>query len=108
MKTPLGLLCVVISIVVVGAAVTHSDRATAATTKAQPKATASQQLLVTVWDNGATFGMRGQELPITKEEADGSALPALQKAGWRIVSVSMTEAADTMTKQHSALVLLEK
>ena len=108
MKTPLGLLCVVISIVVVGAAVTHTDKATAAPPIVESKVTASQQLLVTVWVNGATFGMRGQELPITKEEADGTALPALQKAGWRIVSVTTSGSADAMATQQSALVLLEK
>lgn len=65
------------------------------------------QLLVRVWAAGASFGMRGQPLPITDEEADGTALPALQKAGWRIVSVNMTGAAGTDPKQLAALVLLE-
>ena len=106
MKKKMGILCVAIAVAVaivwVGESTVVAADAAAAD-KPQP-----QQLLVSVRVGGATFGMLGQELPIPKEQADGMALPALQKAGWRIVSVNMTGSAGVNQDQQSALVLLEK
>ena len=109
MNTKISLVCGLLAMVVALGALSLSDSATAAPKPAAKAAEGTpKQLLVTVWVNGASFGMRRQELPISKEDADGSALPALQKAGWRIVSVNMTGTAGVNPKQQAGLVLLEK
>ena len=67
-----------------------------------------QQTLVRVNISGNTYPLQGHNLDLSAKELDGMALPALQKAGWRIVSVHMTAAADTVHPQQGGLVLLEK
>jgi hypothetical protein len=67
-----------------------------------------KRLLLRVWVNGATFPMRGQTLPIPKEKADGEALPALQEAGWTILSFHATASQGATQNETVGFVLLEK